>query len=633
MDGTVDNVEEPLLVRTLLADTERELAEIMLLPQEQRLPKLTLLALEREQIAAVAYSEDLVADRIQTLPVSEECRELVSRVVKWTHRDEALHSQYMRGVLLQSLPEMSGWQRLLPTASIVSRQIVGSISGWVTAVSHHHSSEAWGLRSFVSRSAIALGRVAGRIPDGLQDELSYHGFRRFCLLNVALEKTAVLSYERTIELLSDPDAIDAFSRILADERRHARVFAVLADAFDDTDQLREGMTFEQLTERVGEISPWFLPARSRATNHTTFGRGSLVHVERGDHGQLVQSFEAAVEAGGLEALVRSNPGPVAVRCHFMLGYHRDDLSNVVHPEAMEALARQLRSWGATDVALVETPMAYDRFFGNRSVAEVAEYFGFTSPLYRIVDVSEDARDVSFERGLVSTKVSATWADASLRVVLSKLRGDPEEIAHLSLASFCGIGTRTDDHLYTDKLVDHRTAALMVLDIAPPDFAIVDAWAPVADGPLGVMGCHQPSDVRRFYAGADAFSVDAAVFADMGFPDPNASELVRQADQWFGAESRPVDVVGQPGPLEGFRAPHRNLWYRFISASAAPIYFHLSGRGRLFVPEMDTEAFPPIDDPGWFVRMVRWGSQQLFGLHPPRDSEPLDRSITKPVDRP
>lgn len=609
--------EQPTLVQTLLADTERELDSIMELPAEQRLARLILLALEREQIAAVAYSEEMVTQRIESLPVDEEVRELVRRVVKWTHRDEALHAQYMRGVLLQSLPQMSGPHRAVATASVISRQVVGSVSGWVTAVSHHHDPEAWGLRKFVSRAAIELGRLAGRIPEGLEDELSYRGFRRFCLLNVALEETAVLSYQRTMELLDDPTQIDAFGRILDDEKRHARVFAVLADAFDDDDQLRPGVSIQQLTEAVREISPWFLPAASRAQQHPNFGRGSLVHVERGQPGQLVESFEAAIERAGLEALVRANPGPVAVRCHFMLGYHRDDLSNVVHPEAMEALARRLRSWGATDVAVVETPMAYDRFFANRSVAEVAEYFGFSSPLYRVVDVSEDARDMRFARGLVSTKVSAAWADASLRIVLSKLRGDPAEVAHLSLASFCGIGERTDEHLYTDRLVDHRTAALMVLDVAPPDFAIVDAWAPVADGPLGVMGCNKPSDLRRFYAGADAFSVDAAVFADMGFPDPKASEMVRVADQWFGSGSHPVEVAGAPGPMENFRAPQRNAWYRFISASAAPIYFHLSGRGRLFVPEMDTEAFPPIDDPGLFVKSVRCAAQRVFGLHPPR----------------
>jgi hypothetical protein len=281
------------------------------------------------------------------------------------------------------------------------------------------------------------------------------------------------------------------------------------------------------------------------------------------------------------------------------------------------LSKKLREWGATDVAVLETPMVYDRFFANRSVAEVAKYFGFTSPLYRIVAVSKDSRPLIFERGLVSSVISQTWADAELRIVISKLRGDPDELAHISLASLCGIGERTDQHLYTDKMVDHRTAALMALDVAPPDFAIVDAWAPVADGPLGVMGCHKPSDVRRFYAGADAFSVDAAVFSDMGFNDPSASAFVRQADQWFGSSSRPTRIEGEPGRLKNFRAPQGSIWFRFVSATAAPIYFHLSGRGRLFVPEVDTTAFPPIDDPSIFVRSVRRAAQTIFGLHPPR----------------
>lgn len=465
------------LLQTLLADTERELTEIAALPEVERWPKLLLLALEREQIAAVAYSEDLVAERIATLPVGEDCREVVRRIVKWTHRDEALHAQYLRGLLLQSLPDVSAAQKALPAASIVARQVVGTVSGWVSAVSHHHNAEAWGLRRMVSVSAIRLGQIAGRIPDGLASELNYQGFRRFCLLNVVLEETAVLSYERI-------------------------------------------------------------------------------------------------------------------------------------------LARKLHEWGATDVALIDTPMLYDRFFANRSVAEVADYFGFNSPLYRIVDAEDDSRKIDFERGLVSTRISGTWADASVRIVLSKLRGDPTELAHLSLASFSGIGSRTDEHLHTDRLVDHWTAALMALDVAPPDFAVVDAWAPVGDGPLGVMGCNKPNSVRRFYAGADPFSVDAAVFADMGFTEPKAAAFVRLADQWFGASSKPGQVVGEPGPLEGFRAPQGSLWFRFVSAAAAPIYFHLSGRGRWFVPAMDTDAFPPIDNPGPIVRTVRWAAQRVFGLHPP-----------------
>ncbi len=612
------------LVETLLADTERELAEISRLPEPKRFSRLLLLSLEREQIAAVAYSEDLVTARITDLPVEPEVRELISRVVKWTQRDEALHAQYLRGLLVQKRPAV-------PVPFIMAHQLVGGVSGWVSAVSHHHDAESWGLRRLVSSSAIKLGEIAGRIPDGLAGELTYQGFRRFCLLSVALEMTAILSYEHILNLLSDPDEIDVFSRILADERRHAAVFAILAESFDEEDRIREGVTLESLVDDIRAVSPWFLPAGLRSPQDATdsarrpvkssFGKGSSVRVDRGQPGSLIPTLIRTIEESGLEDLVRSNPGPVAVRAQFMLGYSREDMSTVVHPEVVEVLAQKLREWGATDVAVIETPMVYDRFFANRSVAEVAEYFGYTSPLYRIVDVSEDERPIDFERGLVASNVSATWADAKLRIVVSKLRGDPAELAHLSLASLCGIGGRTDNHLYTDKMIDHRTAALMALDVAPPDFAIVDAWAPVADGPLGVMGCHKPSDVRRLYAGTDAFSVDAAVFADMGFPDPSASEFVRQADQWFGSTSRPTRVEGEPGPFDGFRTPQATLWFRCVSATAAPIYFHLSGRGRLFVPEVDTQAFPPIDDPTVFVKTVRRAAQKVFGLHPPRSGSP------------
>ena len=63
--------------------------------------------------------------------------------------------------------------------------------------------------------------------------------------------------------------------------------------------------------------------------------------------------------------------------------------------------------------------------------------------------------------------------------------------------------------------------MMLLDVAPPDFAVVDAWAPVADGPFGVMGCRHPAEVRHVYAGADALAVDEAVLADLGVADPRA----------------------------------------------------------------------------------------------------------------
>lgn len=159
-----------------------------------------------------------MAGRIASLPVDPATRELISRIVKWTQRDEALHAQFMRGLLLQSLKGTTR-QRVLPTAVVLIHQLVGSVSGWVSAVSHHHDSSSWGIRSAASSAAIRLGDAAGRIPDGLRDELTYRGFRRFCLLNVALEHPS--SFGRPISGSATPPIQRASSANQARSRTFA----------------------------------------------------------------------------------------------------------------------------------------------------------------------------------------------------------------------------------------------------------------------------------------------------------------------------------------------------------------------------------------------------------------------------
>lgn len=599
------------LVERLLADTDRALARIGRLAPAKRLSRLLLLALEREQIAAVAYSEQMVIDHIHQLAIDAEAQAIVRRVVLWAQADEALHAQYLRGLLLQS-------RQPLPTAVVLSHQLVGAVSGWVSAVAHQRRDDHR-LRALVARVAVAAGSALGRIPDGLAAELRHQDFGHFCRLNVALEQTAIRSYEHMRTVLPAAE-VATIERILADEHRHAAVFAVLADAFDG-DRLRHGVTAAHLVTRIGAVSPSFLPGRDRASRETVaptaFGVGGPVWVEtdQGNAGRR-EAVRAVLERSGLEELVRRRPGAtVAVSSSFMLGYHRRDLSNVVHPEVLDELARLLRCWGASDVAVLEACTVYDRFFAHRSVTEVAERLGYRTDHYHLVDVDADLRPTVYDRGLVSSSISARWHDADLRITTAKLAGDPTEVAHLSLVSLCGITGRTDRHLFTDRTVDHRTATLMALDVAPPHFALVDAWAPVADGPLGIMGCARPCSVRRIYAGPDALSVDVAVLDDLGV-DPTLSTFVRQTDNWRGGWQRASEVHGAAGPITGYRTPHRSLWFRFVTATAAPVYLHLSGHGRLFVPAMDTEAFPPLDRPGMIVRAVRWAAQRAFGLRPP-----------------
>ena len=256
-------------------------------------------------------------------------------------------------------------------------------------------------------------------------------------------------------------------------------------------------------------------------------------------------------------------------------------------------------------------------FAHRSVAEVADYFGFDSPDYRVVDIGDDLRPFRFERGFVQEAISATWVDADVRIVMPKLRTDPTEFAHLCLSTFEGTTGPIDETFYAGRRVDFRSATMMVLDVAPPDFAIVDAWAPVADGPFGVMGCRHPAEVRHVYAGADALAVDEVVLADLGIDDPRRAPIVRRAHHWFGIPVQPVTVDGVRPPLGAtLRGAHASAPLRTLGTVSYPIYMFLSNRGELFVPEMDTAAFPPLETAGAMTRAVRWSSQRAFGLRAP-----------------
>lgn len=578
--------------------------------------QLWLLALEREQIVAVAYREEAVAGRVDTLEVSDELRALIRQTLVWIWKDEALHAEYVRGLLLR---------RGGLTASLIvyGRQIQGALSGWVSATEHHRDARTAPLRTSTARVLVAVAGLLGRIPAALRRELRYQTFQRYCELNVALEATAELAYRRLVGLATSDDERNTCERIRSDEARHAQAFRVLSGALDARDRLRSGVTVEQVQRDLCAISPWFAPAalrpRPAGRVRRSFGEGGIVVVRSGDddHNKLTV-LRDCLDHAGLGALA-SHARTAAIRLSFMLGYDRRDRSNINDPTLVDALARYLRDHGVADVAMLEAPTVYDHCFANRAVEQVAAYLGYQSAAYRIVDIHEDLRSFTFERGFVQQAISRTWLDADLRIVMPKLRTDPTEFAHLSLSTLEGsTGTGTiADTIYAERQVDFRSATMMLLDVAPPDFAIVDGWAPVADGPFGVMGCHRPANVRCIYAGRDALTVDEAVLADLGVRDPRRAPIVRRAHHWFGLDQLPIRVDGPRPSLERkLRGAHASTPLRALGTVSYPIYVYLSHRGQLFVPAMDTTAFPPSPRPRLAVRVVRWSAQHAFGLRAP-----------------
>jgi uncharacterized protein (DUF362 family) len=599
-------------VGVLLRRWRRECADR---PEAER-SRLLLLALEREQIVAVAYREEAVAGRVAELDVGDQARALIRQTLVWIWKDEQMHAEFTRGLLL----EAGG---LASSLVVYGRQVQGALSGWTSSTATNRMLRSAPLRTGAAGALVAAARAARRMPPALARELRYQTFHKYCALNVALESSAEFAYRRLVEVARSEEERVAFDRIRADEARHAEAFRLLTEVITEDDRLADGVSAEDLAARLARISPWFIPAAQRRRpgadegQQRSFGSGAQVVVRGGrTDADKPAVLSECLDRAGLDRLA-GRARSAAIRVSFMLGYDRADRSNISDPELVDLLARYLLQHGVADVAVLEAPTVYGNLFSGRSVASVARYFGFASPAYRIVDIGADMRAWVFDRGFVQKTISGTWLDADLRIVMPKLRTDPTEFAHLSLSTLEGSTGAIDESFYAGRSVDFRSATMMLLDVAPPHFAVVDAWAPVADGPFGVMGCHRPVQVRYLYAGADALAVDAAVLADLGIGDPRRAPIVAQACHWFGLEPGSAAVDGPAAPLrQQLRGAHSSSLLRGLATVSYPVYMYLSNRGELFVPAMDTAAFPPSAHSSAPTRAVRWLSQRAFGLRAP-----------------
>src|SRR5208283_5797802 len=88
--------------------------------------QLWLMALEREQIVAVGYRDDLIRKRLDETHLPEPVRELMRQALVWAWKDEEMHAIYIRGALLRS---GGFFQRGLAFA----QQWAGAVGGWVSS--------------------------------------------------------------------------------------------------------------------------------------------------------------------------------------------------------------------------------------------------------------------------------------------------------------------------------------------------------------------------------------------------------------------------------------------------------------------------------------------------------------------
>jgi hypothetical protein len=155
--------------------------------------------------------------------------------------------------------------------------------------------------------------------------------------------------------------------------------------------------------------------------------------------------------------------------------------------------------------------------------------------------------------------------------------------------------------------------MMLLDAFPPHFALLDGYELAADGLVGFMGCPHPPSPKRFYAGSDALAVDLVAARHLGLKNPRESSTLRAAGHWLGGADGQIEVIGIDEPVSGWRSPYRNDLSTLLSFVSFPVYVFGGGRGALFIPEMDEQAFPPVIRPSLLLRLRRRGVQALLGL--------------------
>ncbi len=597
-------------------------------PQDE-IVALCLLALEREELVAVGYREDLVRQRLASMRVSNEVREIIQHALIWAWKDEEMHAIYVRGALLR----LGSWPLRVRT---FGRQAAGVIGGWSASVRQHVSwsaapfSRAWA--TIVTRA----GSLFGKVPAEIRRHLDYGPFRNFCAFNVDAEKTAWLCWKRMAELAARipglPSAThEDFRRVQSDEERHAQVFQILADALDENDALIECESAESLAEKIGTVSEFFLARnmRTQSIKRNSLGSGGRVFVIKGTSlGQKLDMFRRCLDEARLPDCIRSRAESlgkhvrdlqITIKPTFMLGYDRRDTSMITDPELLDALARYLQEIGCADVVAIEARNIYDKFFNGRTVHEVAAYFQIQSSSYRIVDASEEQVPHSYFRGMGQHSVARPWKEADFRISFAKMRSHPVELAYLTVGNVEWMGGRCDEFIFVDRQAQRETAIMMLLDQFPPHFAILDAYESAADGLVGVMGCPRPKQPLRFYAGTDALAVDIVAARHMGMRNVRDSSVLRAACHWFGNPADRTEVVGLDEPLEEWRDPYHSETSTLLSLIAFPVYVMGSCRGSLFVPQMDQSAFPHVRPETLFERVGRGFTRSLLGLRLQRAS--------------
>jgi uncharacterized protein (DUF362 family) len=565
--------------------------------------ELLLMALEREEIVSVAYRDVVLTSVLDTLHLDTEGKSLCRAALNWIWKDEQMHTTYVRGAIAQETPER------MP---ILMTQGAGSVGGWASSILHHTTYRTAPISRVLAKGILAAGSLAGKVPKGVRSRFLKPTFANFCDFNIDAELTAELCWSRIVELAQklafEPCIIVDFTRIAGDERNHRAIFSILREA--------PGSSPDELASRIRQVGEYFLPHSHRKRHETA--EEPKVYCVKGvpTDERKIEALQSILKASGLEERLKrargshsseQQPFAVAVKAPFMMIYDRSDKSPAVDFAVLREFITFLYTNGADHVHLIERGNIYERFVDYRSVADVAAYLGLDRLDVKIVDAGLDQVPHTYSRGLGLSTISRAWRDAGFRISFGKLRSHSTDRVLLTLANMEGLALRWDDYLFFERSLDFAAAQATMATEFPADFALLDAYMRTPDGMAGVMGHPRATSVGRFYASADPLALDEAVLNHLRISIDDCPHI-REVKYWRGERQKPLEVTGDDTKINDWRGPHSNDFCGLVSFFAVSFY-EFTGRGQLFLPRFDKEAFPLVQKPSLYIRamrsLIRW----------------------------
>ncbi|MEO7331418.1 MAG: DUF362 domain-containing protein [Minicystis sp.] len=597
-----------------------------------------LVAVQRERVVAVGFDSARIGERLARSPLPEEAKQLMSRAVGQIWLDENMHARYLIGLLDRQA-------ELGVQLDSIQQSLEGGVAGWAVSVKQLSQwKEAPGQRGLATMIELA-GRIAGKVPDEIRVNMVHLRFADYCRFNADAEESAAVSFARMKELCAEvlampgdpgpcvelPPGFDIeIGRMGRDEVMHQRVFEAFASLLGEDDGLLPGKTVDDLVSAVSAIDGWLVPAALlgkhaaavAGAGESPVGKGGAVTIGRGKTpAEKFAVFDNTLDIADffehIDRRAQATGKPraeviVAIKPDLMMAYHKNDKSTFTDPALVERLIDALHEHGYRDLRLCESQNLYGRFFGNRGVAAVAEYVGYRPERYRIVDLGEEAVPHDFTRGMGLYDIGRSWKEADVRISFAKLKTHVNATASLTIRNVSTVIPQRGDYLFTGRLSQIETVMMAILHDLPPHYGIIDGYEFAADGMMGFIADPTPKHPYLIIAGADVMCVDYVAIALMGERDPLRALDLRTAVDWFGDPRAQGYVLGDMTPIPDWDRAVSGPVSAPLAALSASVYAALSGQGSYFMPDMDTEAFPPIGETGG-VAAIRGAVRTMLGF--------------------